>query len=126
MFEDVWSWAGKFRLTEKNIGMEYWQIGPALDMLLEDTKFWISNEIHPPDEIAIRFKHRLVNIHCFPNGNGRHSRLMADLIMEKIFTLPVFSWGAHLKQDNVRKLYIKALKEADKGDYARLILFGKE
>ncbi len=86
--------------------------------LLDDTKYWIENNIYLPDEIAIRFKHRIVVIHCFPNGNGRHSRLMADIIAEKIFKQPVFTWGTAnlLKGGDVRSAYLIAIKQADKGD----------
>lgn len=72
MFGDVWKWAGTFRKSEKNIGVRWIVIAIELKLLLEDTDFWIDNNTYPADEIAIRFKHRLVSIHCFPNGNGRH------------------------------------------------------
>lgn len=91
MYGDVWKWAGEFRRTNKNIGVDKWEIAPALKSLLDDTRFWIDNETFLPDEIAVRFKHRLVSIHCFPNGNGRHSRLMADLLIHKICKAPLFS-----------------------------------
>jgi len=81
MYGNVWSWAGDFRKTDKNIGINKWQIPTALKYLLDDTLYWIEHEIFPPDEIAVRFKHKIVSIHCFPNGNGRHSRLMADIIV---------------------------------------------
>jgi fido (protein-threonine AMPylation protein) len=71
------------------------------------------------DEIAVRFKHRIVSIHCFPNGNGRHSRLMADIIIEKIYKRPVFTWGAS------RAEYLKAVKAADQGDYSMLLVFAR-
>lgn len=85
MFDQVWKWAGEFRKTDKNIGVPWHQIGFELKYLLNDTQYWITNETYPSEEIALRFKHRLVAIHCFPNGNGRHSRLMADTIMSTIF-----------------------------------------
>ena len=90
MYGDVWSWAGEFRKTDKNIGIDKWQIPTQLKALLDDTKYWIENKTYPPDELAIRFKHRIVAIHCFPNGNGRHSRLMADIIAEKVFKQQVY------------------------------------
>ncbi len=93
MFGNVWKWAGKFRKSEKNIGVEWIKIGVELRYLLDDTKYWIDNKTYSPDEIAIRFKHRLVNIHCFPNGNGRHSRIMADIIIESIFNKDIFTWN---------------------------------
>jgi Fic-DOC domain mobile mystery protein B len=73
MYGDVWAWAGEFRKTNKNIGVDKWQIGTDLHNLLDDAKYWIENGTFSPDELAIRFKHRIVSIHCFPNGNGRHS-----------------------------------------------------
>ena len=85
MYGDVWKWAGEFRRSEKNIGIAWTQIGIALRNLLDDTQYWIKNNTYAPEKIAITFKHRIVSIHCFPNGNGRHSRLMADIIMESIF-----------------------------------------
>lgn len=126
MFGNVWSWAGKFRKTNKNLGVDSWQIQVELKSLLDDSIFWKENNIFSPDEMAIRFKHRIVSIHCFPNGNGRHSRLIADIIVQKIFGLPVFSWGA--KSDHttqVRYLYLKALKAADGGNYSPLISFAR-
>ncbi len=127
MFNDVWKWAGEFRRTEKNIGVDWIQIGINLRMLLDDARIWIANKVYPPEEIAIRFKHRLVSIHCFPNGNGRHSRIMADLIIEKIFNEPIFTWGNSnmAKADETRLQYIKALKEADNGNIGPLIKFGR-
>jgi Fic-DOC domain mobile mystery protein B len=96
MYADVWAWAGEFRKTNKNIGIDKWQIPIELRYLLDDIRYWHENNTYPPDEMAVRFKHRIVSIHCFPNGNGRHSRLMADIIIEKIYKQPVFSWGAAL------------------------------
>ncbi|HWQ25357.1 MAG TPA: mobile mystery protein B [Chlorobaculum sp.] len=127
MYGDVWAWAGEFRKTGKNIGVDTWQIGVELRKLCDDAQYWITHGTYPPDEIAIRFKHRLVSIHCFPNGNGRHSRLMADIIIEKIFGMPVFSWGAgELSRDgDTRKIYLKALREADGGNYEPLLAFAR-
>lgn len=127
MYGDVWAWAGDFRQTNKNIGVDKWQISVELKYLLDDTKFWYANNTYNPDELTIRFKHRLVSIHCFPNGNGRHSRLMADIIIEKIFKQPVYSWGATslVKEGNTRAAYLSAIKAADQGDIEPLIKFAK-
>lgn len=92
MYGGVWAWAGKYRQTDKNLGIDKWQIPVALKTLCDDTVFWIKNETYSPEEIALRFKHRIASIHCFPNGNGRHSRLMADIIMNKVYNLPLFTW----------------------------------
>lgn len=127
MFADVWSWAGEFRNSNKNIGIDKWQIPTQLKCLLDDTRFWYENNTYPPDEMALRFKHRLVSVHCFPNGNGRHSRLMADIVIEKIYRQPVFTWGAAggLSLNETRAAYLQALKVADKGDYDMLIRFAR-
>jgi Fic-DOC domain mobile mystery protein B len=125
MYGDVWKWAGEFRRTDKNIGINWTQIGIELKNLIDDTNYWIENKTFSPEEIAIRFKHRIVAIHCFPNGNGRHSRLMADIIIESIFGKEIFSWQKSnmVKADETRKTYINALKEADNGNINPLIKF---
>ncbi|EAT58028.1 mobile mystery protein B [Chlorobium ferrooxidans] len=127
MFKDVWAWAGEFRKTNKNIGVDKWLVPIELKNLLDDVIYWIEHNTYPPDEIAVRYKHRLVSIHCFPNGNGRHSRLMADIIVDKIFKRPVFSWGASalFGKGDSRAAYLKALKAADNGDYSLLLTFAR-
>ena len=127
MYSDVWKWAGQFRKSEKNIGITWTQIDLELKKLLDDTKYWIEEKIYSSDEIAIRFKHRLVSIHCFPNGNGRHSRMMADIIIESIFDKKIYTWQMSnmVKADETRKQYINTLKEADKGNINPLIEFAK-
>jgi Fic-DOC domain mobile mystery protein B len=135
MYAEVWAWAGEFRKTNKNIGVDKWQILTELRNLLNDVRYWHENNTYQPDEIAVRFKHRIVSIHCFANGNGRHSRLIADIIIEKIYKLPVFTWGADLSlsmgagnlsnEGDARKAYLKAVKTADKGDYSLLLAFAR-
>lgn len=127
MYADVWAWAGEFRKTNKNIGVDKWQIPTELQCLLDDVRFWHVNNTYPPDEIAVRFKHRIVSIHCFANGNGRHSRLMADIIIEKIYKLPVFTWGAAnlSSEGDARAAYLRAVKAADKGDCSLLLEFAR-
>lgn len=127
MFGDVWKWAGQFRKTDKNIGVKWTRIGIELKNLMDDTIYWIDNNTYVPVEIAIRFKHRIVAIHCFPNGNGRHSRLMADVIIESIFGKEVFSWQTSnmIKADKTRKEYIAALRQADIGNIIPLIEFAE-
>jgi len=127
MLGNIWSWAGEFRKSEKNIGIKWVMIGIELKALLDDTKYWIENQTFPNEEIAIRFKHRLVNIHCFPNGNGRHSRIMADIIMESIFGEEAFSWNKSnmVKANQTRKNYLQAIREGDNGNIQPLIDFAK-
>lgn len=127
MYGSVWKWAGEFRKTEKNIGVKAFQIPTELKYLLDDVIFWVEHQTYSPEEIAIRFKHRLVSIHCFPNGNGRHSRLMADCIMTFVFRLNAFSWNQSnlVSTTTMRKTYIGALKQADAGCIKSLIEFAK-
>lgn len=109
------------------MGIDKWQIPSALKALLDDALFWIANKTYSPDEIAVRFKHRIVSIHCFPNGNGRHSRFMADVIVDKIYKRPMFSWGANnlVNQGDARTNYLKAVRQADLGNYEPLLFFAK-
>jgi len=127
MFGEIWRWAGTFRNSNKNIGIDRFQIGIELKKLLDDTKYWIEHQSYKPDEIAIHFKHRIVSIHCFANGNGRHSRLIADIIINHLFSMPVYAWGSSdlVKPDEVRKSYLTALRTADKGDINLLITFAR-
>ncbi len=127
MYGDVWAWAGKFRKTDKNLGIDKYQIPVALKVLCDDALFWVENGTYPPEEIAVRFKHRIVSIHCFPNGNGRHSRLMGDIIIEKLFGQEPFTWGAGnlSKAGDTRSTYLHAVKAADQGEYAPLFAFAR-
>ncbi len=127
MYKNIWKWAGEFRKSNKNLGIDKWQIPTALKNLCDDAVYWLKNETYPPDEIAIRFKHRIVSIHCFPNGNGRHSRLIADIIIDKIYNQNVFSWGARnlVQQGDSRTKYLKAIREADKGSFDELLKFAR-
>lgn len=124
MFNQTWTWAGKYRLSDKNIGCDYRQIGTKLRDLMEDVSYWLDHKTFPMVEIAVRFHHRLVLIHPFPNGNGRHARMMTDaLLVERGFER--FSWGAAnlSTEGEVRRRYIQALRDADAGDLSALIDF---
>lgn len=125
MFGKVWKWAGEFRRTEKNIGVSWVRIPTELKMLLDDVNYWIENKTYPADEIAYRFHHKLVWIHLFPNGNGRHARMMADLLLEEMLEVEQFSWGSQNLTDAIdtRRKYIEALRKADNQDYAPLATF---
>jgi Fic-DOC domain mobile mystery protein B len=128
MYGTVWAWAGHFRKTNKNIGIDWPAIPVQLRMLLGDCRYWIDQDTYPPDELAVRFKHRLVSIHCFANGNGRHARMMADLLLEHIFGRPGFTWGSRTnlaKAGAMRKAYLTAVKAADAGDIGPLLSFAR-
>lgn len=127
MYRDVWRWASEFRLSDKNIGVDWKQVPMMLRGLVDDCQFWIDHKTFPEDEIAVRFKHRIVSIHCFPNGNGRHSRLMADVIGVQIFGREAFTWGKNSYKDlkRAREDYIAALKKADNEEMADLLTFAR-
>ena len=123
MFGDVWNWAGEFRKTERNIGVSPHQIREQVRVLLDDVKFWIEHQTFTQNEIAIRLHHRLVQIHPFANGNGRFSRLMADILLTRQFNLQPLNWGTRdmVEISEFRKQYIFALRQADAGDYTELL-----
>lgn len=126
MLSEVWRWAGEFRTSERNLGIPHYEIPLALRQLLDDAAAWIEHKAYKPDEIAVRFHHRLVQIHSFPNGNGRHSRLMADLLVMQLGR-ERFTWGrtSLLDAGDVRRRYIAALKAADTHDIAPLVEFAR-
>ena len=123
MLGRVWKWAGKQRTKETNIGVPFHKISVERKKLNEDAIVWIKKENWDPIETALRFHHRLVQIHCYPNGNGRHSRIIADLLLEKIYKKEPLVWKhTDLVNENAgRRAYISALKAADKGDYSLLL-----
>ncbi|MDP8265667.1 MAG: mobile mystery protein B [Candidatus Aceula meridiana] len=125
MFGMVWAWAGEFRKSDKNIGVPARLVASELQKLCDDAEFWVRNKTFSSDEIAARFHHRLTWIHPFPNGNGRHARLMTDLFLKTIFNAPCFTWGSVnlIQQDSARKRYVSALQSADAGDFRPLLDF---
>lgn len=127
MFDDVWQWAGEFRTTNKNLGVDKFSIGIEIRKILDDCRYWIEKKTFSDDEIAVRFSHRIVSIHPFANGNGRHSRLIADILVHYGLNQPIFSWGSKnlTKKSEARSFYLEALKEADKNNYAPLIDFAR-
>ncbi|MFH1985654.1 MAG: mobile mystery protein B [Pseudomonadota bacterium] len=127
MFGDVWKWAGRYRTSAKNIGVPWHQVPVDVDSLCRDVPVWIASSGESPDEMAVRLHHRLVWIHPFSNGNGRHARLMTDLFMENISKGLRFTWGGAdlTRHDDFRKAYIDALREADEGDLKPLLKFAR-
>lgn len=126
MFGKTWKWAGAFRQSDKNIGVDWRQIPVHMRNLLDDVKVQIEHAAYPPDEIALRFHHRLVWIHPFANGNGRHARLAADLLIQRLGG-PAFSWGGQslVEASEKRKRYLVALRAADGRDYRELMEFAR-
>lgn len=125
MFNKTWKWAGTFRQSDKNIGCDWTLVAVKLNQLLNNAQYWVENESFPPDELAARFHHALVWIHPFPNGNGRHSRMMADVLLKQMGQ-KAFSWGAGanlISSNEVRARYLDALRAADKNDFTALLAF---
>ena len=127
MFNKVWDWAGEFsQVHDRAIGVQPYMIGPDLRQLTDDVRYWIEHQSYLADEIAVRFHYRLVQIHPFPNGNGRCSRLAADILIQNLGG-EKFSWGrGDLRSANdVRRAYITALRQADQHDFTSLIQFAR-
>lgn len=126
MFGQVWAWAGTYRQTEKNIGIDPIHIAVQLRYLMDDVRYWVDNDTYDSIEAAVRFHHKLVSIHPFPNGNGRFARFMADALLEKLCGEDAIDWygGYDLQEMNERRVaYIDALRAADGGNYEPLLNF---
>lgn len=126
MFGDTWKWAGRYRTTARNIGIDAFHIATEMRRLIDDVRYWIEHESYAPDEIAVRFSHRLVAIHPFPNGNGRLSRLAGDLLVRQLGR-PPFTWGRAnlISTGETRARYVGALRAADQHDIAPLLAFAR-
>lgn len=130
LFGQVWQWAGRFRQTEKSIGVDPLVIGERLHLLLGDCRYWTDHGTYPAQELALRFHHRLVSIHPFANGNGRHSRIAADAVLRFLLGEPPINWIGAADPQHAgphRKRYIQALQSADGLDYTPLLtLYGND
>jgi len=126
MLSEVWLWAGKFRLHNKNIGVDKIKISSELKQLMSNTRFWIEDESYTMDEIALRFAHRLMQIQPFPDGNARHAKIMANVILEHLLNSEIFTWGESITdpQKN-REAFLEALRKADKGKMEELLKFAR-
>jgi len=127
MFSSAWKWAGKYRTTPKNIGWNAHLIAEGMKNLMEDFKVWVKLGTYPAHEAVVRLHHKMVVIHPWPNGNGRHSRLMADVCLEAYFkNSPPLTWGRGgnlMNTNSTRRQYIDAVRAADRNDFAPLLAF---
>jgi Fic-DOC domain mobile mystery protein B len=126
LFGEVWEWAGTLRRTEKNIGIDPLQIGVELRTLMDDARYWSKHETYEPVEAAVRLHYRLTYIHPFPNGNGRHARIMADTMLTTVYDATPIDWSGGYDLQNLndrRTAYILALRAADNGDFGPLLTF---
>ena len=126
MFGEVWRWAGSYRTSARNISVDAWRIVDEMGVLLADARYWVEHDTYAHDELAVRFHHRLVGIHAFPNGNGRHARLAADLLIRSLGA-PTFTWGIDRDEDpgSLRTAYITAILAADAGEIEPLLAFAR-
>lgn len=124
MFGKTWKWAGEYRTTAKNIGIVPWQIAEQVRILCDNTQYQIDHTAFDADKLAAEFHHRLVEIHSFPNGNGRHARLMTDVLLKSLGREP-FTWGGGNLETagTARARYLDALRAADRRDFAPLLGF---
>ena len=128
MFDQTWKWAGTFRQSNKNIGVDWTKVAVKLRNLLDNTRFQIDHKVFEPDELVVRFHHQLVWVYAFPNGNGRHARLMANVLAQQLGR-PRMTWGGAdvelVSMGTVRDRYLKTLREADQGQWSALIAFAR-
>lgn len=128
MFDKTWQWAGTFRQSNKNIGVDWTLVAVKLRDLLNNTRYQIENHVFKEDEVAVRFHHQLVLVHAFPNGNGSHARLMADLLITRLGQ-PRLTWGgasaSRISVAKIREKYLAALRAADQGQIEGLIEFAR-
>jgi len=125
MFGRVWHWAGRFRTTERNMGRPVHALAMDVRSLLDDARYWRGHGTYPVVEASVRFHHRLVSVHPWVNGNGRHSRLMADILVSAQGGAPL-SWGRSadlVAPGDVRTQYMAALRAADAGDFGPILAF---
>jgi Fic-DOC domain mobile mystery protein B len=124
LFGKVWKWAGTYRTTEKNIGIDYWMVSTEMKKLIEDLKYWLENNTYPPAELLAHVHHRMVYIHPFPNGNGRFSRIYVELLCDRYgFEKP--DWYVKEEPEQRRHRYITALQQADVKKYKPLVEYMK-
>lgn len=122
MFGGTWDWAGEFRRSDKNIGVDWHRIGIELREALETARYWVENRTFGPRETAARFHLRLAQVHPFPNGNGRHARAMADVLCSSMGGAKI-DWGPIGRAGSNRDEYLAAVRAADRGDFGPLIAF---
>lgn len=129
MFDNVWKWAGTYRQTERNIGCDPKQIVQRIPQLLANTRYWLENKTFSTDEALLRFHHQLTRIHPFANGNGRHARMIADVVVVKYGGVE-FTWGARkdlVAPGDARTRYLAALRklDANENDVQSLLEFAR-
>jgi len=130
MFDKVWKWSGTYRKNELNIGCDPREIVQRIPQLLGNTQHWIDQKVFSIDECILRFHYDLVSkIHPFANGNGRHARMIADVVAVK-YGRPEFSWGTGqnlVAQGKARAAYLAALRalDADENDVQPLFAFAR-
>lgn len=127
MFNGVWRWAGRYRTTGKNIGWEVHRLTEGVHNALADAQAWLDYSTYSLPEVAVRLHHQLVVIHPWPNGNGRHARLLADIVIAARKGQEL-TWGAGADigaGGDVHQRYIDAARQADAGNYAPLLEFAR-
>ena len=125
MFGGVWRGAGRYRTFERAPGWEAHRIPEGVRMFLDDAEGWIRFSTYPVRESAVRLHHRLVAIHPWSNGNARHARLLADVVVASQGEEPL-TWGAGSPSSGLGtspSRYADAIRAADAGDMGPLLGF---
>lgn len=128
LFGDIWQWAGTFRLRELNIGVEPKNIPIDLHNFLEDAKCWLEFKHFSDLELSARIQHKLVQIHPFVNGNGRHARIFTDIVRVFLLNKKPLRWAKAKLEDMTteRAAYIAGLRKADGGDFSEMVDYLKK
>lgn len=129
MFDETWKWAGQYRIRDVSFGCPFAEIYQRIPVLLGNVRFWIENKTFEIDEIAVRCHYQLVSeIHAFPNGNGRHGRLLASVLAVK-HGRTRFTWGraSFVNAGHARNTYLEALRglDADPKNIRPLLSFAR-
>ncbi len=124
MFRGIWRGAGKYRTAARDPGWEPHRIGEGMGMFFDDAEGWLRYSTYPVHEVAVRLHHRLVSIHPWSNGNGRHARLIADIVVAAAGEIPL-TWGSRSAAGSARERYLETVRAADAGDFGSLIEFAR-
>ena len=81
LYGDIWMWAGRWRQYEVNIGVAPEHIAVELRSAMGNIGYrWERAADWTPRELGVAVHAEAVRVHPFTDGNGRTTRLLADLV----------------------------------------------